>query len=167
MKKGNGTADGRRWTQIWPEMLEVVDDAANFQTRMAEVEEQCQAQAGGFQIVHALREVDAVEGSHCFQFDDDAVINNQIGGVFPDDNSVVSNDDRMLLRDAEAVFPQLVSQAILVHLFQKSGSHFVQDGECATDDALGDPVQSTFICVHLRSSAVRIASPADRLSSGL
>ncbi len=79
MKEEYLTADGRRWTQIAPAALNVVDDAANLETGVTEVQQQRQMQAGGLQIIHALRGVDAVESSHRLQFDDDAAINAEIG----------------------------------------------------------------------------------------
>ena len=168
--KEYGTADGRRWTQIAPTALNVVDDAADLETGVAEVQQQGQMQAGSFQIIHALRDVDAVEGSHCFQFDDDAVINQEIGGVLTNHNAIVSNNNRMLLRNFQAILPKFVRQAIFIDLFQKSRTHGVQDREGAADYALRSSVQCSFICVHLRPSAVPypfLIEPADWLSSSL
>ena len=167
-KEEYGTADGprirsgagSRWTQIAPTALEVVHDAADFETGVAEIQQQCQLQASGLQIFHALRGVDAVEGSHCFQFNDDVVINQEIRGVLTNEDAVIPNDDRMLLRNSRAILAKFVRQAIFVDLFQESGTHGVQDREGAADDPLGNPVQCNFICVHLLPAPDLIRGPS-------
>src|ERR1700722_302485 len=170
MKEEYLTADGRRWTQIAPAALNVVDDAANLETGVTEVQQQRQMQAGGLQIIHALRGVDAVESSHRFQFDDDAAINAEIGGVPANDDAIVLDHDRMLPRSAQTIPAEFMHQAIFIDLFQKSGTHGVQDREGAADNAFGNPVQCIFICVHLRPSAVPflfLIEPRDWFSSSL
>jgi hypothetical protein len=112
-----GAAVGRGWTQVRPAASELVHNATNFHTKLTEAQQQCQTQAGSFHIVHALCDVDAVEDSHSVEFDDHAVIKQEIHG-------------------SQAILPGFVRRAILIDLFQRAWRHNVQGGEGEAADWL-------------------------------
>jgi hypothetical protein len=82
--------------------LQRQDDAFNLEARPTEVEKQAEVQAGGFQIIQALRAMNLVDRFHRFQFDDDDARDKQINGIFTDHDPIVPNDHWMLLRDRES-----------------------------------------------------------------
>jgi hypothetical protein len=54
--------------------LQVQDDAFDLKARLAEVEQQAEMQARGFQIIQALRAMNVVDPLGYFQFDEDDVV---------------------------------------------------------------------------------------------
>ena len=66
--------------------------------------EQAQGFACGSEVVAALREMHVAQRADDLEFDDDTVLDQQVGGKFADDNVVVKDDDPPMLDGAEPVF---------------------------------------------------------------
>jgi hypothetical protein len=78
--------------------------AADFYSGPAEVYEQAQGLACRSEVVSALREMHV-------EFDDDLVLDQQVGGKFANDNVVVKDDDPPLLDGAEPALSHFVGEA--------------------------------------------------------
>ena len=115
-------------------------------------------QTGRLEIIQALRAVNIIECSDRLQLNKHRTLDQQIDGVFSDINAIVLDHHAVLLQDRKAGFAQLMSESILIDLFKKSRSKRVENGERASDDTLGHPIERDFICVHLRASAVSYSS---------
>src|SRR5476651_599789 len=53
------------------------------------------------------------------EFDDDLVLDQEVGGLFANDHVVIKDDDSPLLDDAEPALAHLVSKGVLVNLFNE------------------------------------------------
>ena len=133
-------------------------DALHFEACLAEVDQQAQVQTGRLEIIHALRAVNIVEHSDRLQLNEHCTLDQQIDRVFSGNNAIVSDHHAVLLQDRKAVLAQFMSESILIDLLKKSRSKRVENGERASDDTLGHPIERDFICVHLRASAVPYSS---------
>jgi hypothetical protein len=71
-RKENGTANHAKHAKDGG-ALQVQDDAFDLKARLAEVEQQAEMQACGFQIIQTLREMDLVDRLGYLQFDEDDV----------------------------------------------------------------------------------------------
>ena len=75
------------------------------------------------QVVQHLSLVLICNGLTCFQFDNKAVVDHEIGEVLANNNAVfIVNSDRVLLLDAEARFPQTINQCVFT--FSKNFSRY-------------------------------------------
>jgi hypothetical protein len=83
-----------------------------------------------------------------FQFDDNGVLDEEVGDVFAADDVLVANGHALLLRDVEAEQAQFSGEGVFADFLQKSGSERIGDFGRGTDDALGQRVQPLAILVH-------------------
>jgi hypothetical protein len=67
-----------------------------------------------------------------------------------DGDTVVFNSDGDLLPDHEAGLRQLMRQGIFVNLFKEAGAERIGDGESASNDTLGNLLETLAIGVHRR-----------------
>jgi len=69
-----------------------------------------------FQIREQLRLVNVEDLFNHFQFNNDAVLNDQINSVGPlDHRAIVDNGQPHLLLNRQAAFSELLTQALLIH----------------------------------------------------
>ena len=134
--------------------LEIPNNSFDFRLRLTEVDEQANVHPGGLQVVQALRRMHVIQSFCHFEFDQNCRFDKQIGGEFTDDHTVIPYLNRVLLANLEARLAELVSQSVLVDLFEKTGAEFVGDPVDTPDDLPGELIQlqSAFICVHRRLS---------------
>jgi hypothetical protein len=139
-----------------------IGHSLDFDARLAEIEQQAQAEVTRLEVIDALGSVYAIQRLHNLQFDDNGVLNQHISRIFADNDIVVPDRDPMLLCHAETCLTQLMSKRILVNLLEKAGPERIHNIERASDYALGYSVQGNFTLVHLR---IPILPPdADRKS---
>src|SRR5262245_7080000 len=99
-----------------------------------------------------------VDTASMLQFHEYKRFDEKIRNILADDNSIVFGDHCMLLHDGEPRFAHLVSQRVLVDLFEEAAAEAVTYGECTADDSFRYLVDSVpvgsheSIRVHLCSS---------------
>jgi hypothetical protein len=130
--------------------LQDQDDAFDLETRPAEVEKQAEVQAGGFQIIQALRAMNLVDRFRHFHFDEDDTFDEQINGLITDHDPAVPINHRMLLRDGETRLVQLVHQCVFIDPLKEPGFQRVQYRQGAADDLFRQQVNPTLVGIHLR-----------------
>src|SRR5205085_9384824 len=130
----------------------------DFESRLAEVQQQTDRFAGGSKIIQTLgsKRVMVLAGS--LEFEDHEALDEDVHIEVPDQKSIVENLDWLLRISTDSILTQLVKQRILVDFFQKATPKCVRHFERAADDAFRQPIQClfcfffVFICVHLCSS---------------
>ena len=137
---------------------EAVDPAPDLQARIGEIHQQAHDEAGRPEIIQALSVVVRIQGSDRLDFHQHGIFHQKIGDVSTDGDTVVFNCDGDLLPDHEAGLRQLVRQCIFVDLFKKSGAQRIGDGKSASNDTLGNLIETFAIGVRRRSSAVEVLS---------
>jgi hypothetical protein len=84
------------------------------------------------------------------EFDDDLVLDQEVGGLFANDHVVIKDDDSPLLDDAEPALAHLVSQGVLVNLFNEPLTERIGNPESVPNDPLGHRLQQQRIpAIHL------------------
>ena len=84
------------------------------------------------------------------EFDDDLVLDQQVGGKFANDNVVVKDDDPPLLDGAEPALSHFVGEGVLVDLFNEPMTERIGDPESTPDDPPGHRLQQPRIpFIHL------------------
>lgn len=78
----------------------------------------------------------AQRGDH-LEFDDDPVLDQKVSSKFANDHAIVENDDSPLLNNAEPALSDLMSQGILLDLFNEPMTERIGDPESATNDPFG------------------------------
>ena len=73
-----------------------VDDSLPLDIGLLEVDQKGQAQAGGLEIVDALRQVFVGETICAFELDEDAVLDQKVGQVFADTLALIEDWERRL-----------------------------------------------------------------------
>src|SRR5271166_2574821 len=131
-----------------------IDQTLDLRARVTEIEQQAKPKPGCLQIVKALCGVDRIQRFDRLQFDQDRVLDQQIGCIGANDHAVVMDGHGMLMENRQASLSKLVRQCVLVHLFQEPGAERVRNGESASDNQPRKVIQVSFICVHPRSSVV-------------
>ena len=122
--------------------------------------------AGRPKIIQALRVVVRIESSDRLDFHQHGIFHQKVRDVSTGGDTVVYNSDGDLLPDHEAGLRQLVRQGIFVNLFKEPRSERIGDGESASNDTLGNFIETFAIRVHRRSSAVEILSCLGSVSLG-
>jgi hypothetical protein len=90
-------------------------DAADFDFGPAEVDQQAQRLAGDPQIIPALGNMHVAQRRDHLEFDDDLVLDYQVGGIFADDHAVVNDHDSPLPDDAKPRLARLVGKGVLAY----------------------------------------------------
>ena len=111
-------------------------------------------QTTGAQIVHALRTMGIVKRPDGFQFNDHRSVDHEIGGILPDDNAAVADNDALLLRHRKPARTQVIRERVFINLLEKARPKRVRNGKRTSDNPFRDLVQDWLIGVHQRSSAV-------------
>ena len=106
----------------------------------SEVQQQAHFDVRGLQVIQTLGAMDIVQCVHRFQLDQYGTLDQKVGGIVPDDHSVVAHDDGVLLQDMQTSLPELVRQRSLVNFFEKSSHERVLNTEGCADTALGQAV---------------------------
>jgi hypothetical protein len=66
----------------------------------AEVDQQAQRLARHLQVIPALREMQVAQRADHLEFDDDLVLDQEVGGIFANNHVVIKDDDSPLLDGA-------------------------------------------------------------------
>src|ERR1700674_5699514 len=102
---------------------------------IAEVHEQAEAEAGGFQIVEHLGAVLPAELRYGLDFQDDLVVTNEIRlEVLFQRFSFVRQLDFILIAEGNLTESQLQRETLLVDRLTETIPHFVVDLETSTND---------------------------------
>jgi hypothetical protein len=97
--------------------------------------------AGRPHVVPALRQMHVTQGWDDLEFDDDLVLDYQVGGVFADDHVVVKDHDSPLLDDAEPGLSHFVGKGVLVDLCNDPMTEPIGNPERTADDLPGHRLQ--------------------------
>jgi len=101
-------------------MLQIPYDSSNLDSRLAEIEQQTKMQSGGFEIVHALRDMNVVERADRLQFDENQMLDQKVGNVLADENALVPHGNGMLLCDDETIAAKLLGQRVFIDFLDES-----------------------------------------------
>ena len=104
----------------------------------AEVEKQADFAGGGFEIIKKLGFMFGGDGAGGFEFDDDRIVDEQIGEVFSDDLACIVDGNAGLLFDFEAEAAEFYRESIFVDFFEKSIAEGVVDSVEGFDDEFGE-----------------------------
>jgi hypothetical protein len=74
------------------------------------------------------------QGADHLEFNDDPVLDQEVGGLFTNDHVVVKDNDSAMLDGAEPALAQLIGKRILVNLFNEPMTERIGNPECASDD---------------------------------
>jgi hypothetical protein len=85
-----------------------------------------------------------------FQFDEDDVFDEQVNGIVPDHNPIISNNDAMSLRDGEPSLPELVHQSVFIDFLKKSASQRGEHRQGTANDSSGQEVNPVLAGLYLR-----------------
>lgn len=89
--------DTHRYTQIERSQ----NESPNLNPRLSKIYEQADLELASVKIVQALSFMNAAEFGNGFHFDKHAVLDKQVGDIFPHDDTIVSYSKRMLLNDSQ------------------------------------------------------------------
>ncbi len=107
----------------------------------------------------------------CLEFEDDRVLDEDVGEVFTHHLSIIVNADGILRFRLQAILPKLMDQGVLVHLFQEACSQRIGYLERTPNDLLrqGIPLflfhtfphrcSSVFICGYFTTPNVHQPLP--------
>src|SRR5437867_3628111 len=101
---------------------EVVDDPLPFYLGLLEVNQEGDFQAGRFEVVEALGEVLIGKGVHTLEFDDQLVLDEDVGEIVAYGFALVGHRERGLGSGLQTPQDQLLHQGALVNFLQKSGA---------------------------------------------
>ena len=103
------------------------------QTSGAEVDQQSDVEARGFQVAHELRLVYGKQVRHGFQFDDQVSFHEEVGHEIADDPSAELRGNRHLLRHADSGIRERDGKGVFVDLLEVAGTEFAMDVHRAPD----------------------------------
>jgi hypothetical protein len=100
------------------------------ENRGAKIYEQAGLDPTGLQVTQQLGDMLVGDGSHGLQFDDQPVLDEEIGKKFAQQGAIfVVNGERMLLPHFEALFAKPVGQRVLIYLFDVTIAMIAVDRE--------------------------------------
>jgi hypothetical protein len=94
------------------------------------------------------------------EFEDDLVLDQEVGGKFANDNVVVEDTDSALLDGAEPALSDLVGKGVVVDLFNEPMTERIGDPESASDDPLGDRSNNRASPSSICIPSIRLRKPA-------
>ncbi|MGD0108610.1 MAG: hypothetical protein ABSC06_31905 [Rhodopila sp.] len=128
-------------------------DAADRDFGAAEVDQEAQGLARRPQVVPALREMHVAQRVDHLEFDDDLVLDEEVGGEFANDQVIVKDNGSPLLDGAGPALSHLMGEHVLVYLFNETMTERIGNPESTPDDPLGHRLQQTRIpSIHLHPS---------------
>ena len=101
------------------------------------MEKQANGEAGGFQVVEALRNMNVIQIFHRLQFDQHIFFHQKIGYIITDNHAVIPNLNWMLLAKSDVALAKLLRQSVLINFFQKPAAQSIADGKCAANGLFG------------------------------
>jgi hypothetical protein len=111
------------------------------------------------QVVPALRDMPVAQRGDHLEFDDDLVLDQEVGGIVANDHVVIKDDASPLLHGAEPTFSHLPGKGVLVNLFNERMTERIGNPESTLNDPLGQrPSNQTSppsICIPL----IRLKKP--------
>jgi hypothetical protein len=110
------------------------DDSLLFDARVPEVDEEADTKPGGAEVVHALRHVNAVQGTNGFDFDEDFAIYKQVSDVLAHHLPFEHDVHRHLLFDDVALRSKLDHECILVRLLKETAAQLIAHLETRPKD---------------------------------
>jgi hypothetical protein len=118
--------------------------------RVAKIQKQAKPQSCRLQIIHTLGGMDPLQRPSNVQFNQDGILNQQIGGKTPDHPSFVMDRDIKLLPNLQSRIPQSERKTVLLDVLGEPGTKPIGNRECRPNDRFGQPVTVPFISVHPR-----------------
>jgi|SRR5271157_5811985 len=103
---------------------------------VSEVKQQADLIVGCFQIVEELRFVHSIDRARALQFDNDSILDNEIGPKNPDNLIAELNFDRLLPFGSQSLGRQFTRQSFSINRLKKSVPQFVIDIIEGTDDRI-------------------------------
>jgi hypothetical protein len=91
-----------------------VHHAFDLQARLAEIQQEAELQAGGFETIRALHAMRVVERFDSLQLNQQCVLDQQVCKVLADQHAVVVHGDATLLHNREARRTQFMRQRVLI-----------------------------------------------------
>jgi hypothetical protein len=110
-----------RNTQIGWHGSQAPHQAFDFQAWIAEVQQQAEIQAGGLEIIDALKAMGLVQRFDGLQCNQNRVVHPQVYEILADHRILVSDGGTVLLRDREPRLAQFKHHGILIDLFEEPG----------------------------------------------
>ena len=89
--------------------------AFEFEAVGAEVQKKADLALSGGKVMDQLHFVSRGQRLVGFEFEDDLVLDQDVGRKVANSNSVLLNGDELLAKDAQSGFEQLVRQGFLIH----------------------------------------------------
>nr|WP_254073051.1 hypothetical protein [Acidisphaera sp. S103] len=125
-------------------------DAADFEFGSAKVDREAKQLAGRPWMVSALRDMRVAQRADELEFDDELILDYEVGGIFADKHVVVKDYDSPLLQNAESGLSHLMRKGFLVDLFNESVTERISNPKSSPNDPFGDRLpQSRIPFIHL------------------
>ena len=106
-----------------------------------EVNEQAERVATRSDVRNELGEMDIAHGLDGLEFDDERLIDDEVGTLTRERDALVGDRDLDLLGDGDFGLLQFVEHGSLVEAFEKSGAQMAVDLDRAADHAVGEIVE--------------------------
>jgi hypothetical protein len=103
--------DKRGWRR-WFWRSGSADDAADFDFGPAEIDQQAEGLASRPQVIPVLRDMHVTQRANHLGFDDDLVLDQEVGGKFANNHLVVKDHDSPLLDGADPALSHRVGKGI-------------------------------------------------------
>jgi hypothetical protein len=87
-------------------------DSLDLDSRASKVHQQTEPQASRAQVVHALSDMNVVDGPHGLELDKDQLLHQEVSYVLANDDPIIANGHRILLLDIESGLSQLVRESV-------------------------------------------------------
>jgi len=114
----------------------ISDDTPDSVTEVGniEVDEQAELMVTQFQVRQNLRKMERKQFLHCFEFNDDAILDNEVDAISRIELDVVIDDRKShLMCEGDAIFGELIAEARIVCALKatssKGGVHFESGSE--------------------------------------
>ena len=112
-------------------------NAPDSRLRNAEVNQEAYLKSRRSQIVQTLCSVNIIQSLDRFDFDDDAILDEDVRNEIANQDTLIANFNLMLLSGLETDLAELKDQGIFIYLLEKSGAQSVADLMNAADNLFG------------------------------
>jgi hypothetical protein len=118
---------------------------AHFENGGAEIDQQAVFDAGGAEVAEELGDVFVVEGADGFEFDDELLLNEEVGEEFTEQSAVFGEDvERMLLNREESLFAEAMRETVFVDFFGVPVTEVAVEGEAGFADLVAELEDGVF-----------------------
>jgi hypothetical protein len=147
-RKENGTANHAEHAK-GSGALQGQDNGFDLKARLAEVEQQAEMQACGFQIIQTLRAMNLVDRLGYFQSTRTNTFDEQVNSIFRLRSHRIERPRDVVAR-RRAQTSGVRAQCIFIDFLKKSSSQRVQHCKGAANDSVGQEVNPVLAGIHLR-----------------